>query len=327
MGGKEMDTVVTSSQPEEGRRLRIKKTGWSNDEKELLSQEVRMAREGNRPLRTVFERVAGVTNRRPNSVRNYYYATVTEAGEKLGKPASFVPFSEAEIKALINKVLEAQASGISVRACTMEMGNGDKKMMLRYQNKYRNVLKTDPERVRKAAADLREQGLAAPDPFNVRAGRRRTYPPGSVQEAHYDLVGVLSKLVKDAHTIEGMDAGAFFAGLGQLMSLAAAKGNGAQGDARQALVEAADRETALKARIEELKEEQDRLLSRILTQSSRNEKTREQVNALLAMLRQLMNVNRDFLTQNQVMKVSGLNRYIDELSRNVKECEKFITWE
>lgn len=325
-----MDTA--GMQPAQGIEslLRAKKAGWSESEKGLLWEEVKKARDDNRPLRTVFERVASTTKRRPNSVRNFYYATAGEESDpELKKPAAFVPFSDMEIEDLVEEVLSAQANGISVRSCTMRLGSGDKKMMLRYQNKYRNILKTNPDMVRHVMEKMKSEGKNWFDPYEGRAARHRE--SHSYEKRRYDLVEVMGRMVDDIHTTLGMDAQSFFKGLGMLAALASetVQKNAEMGDStdHEALDEALHREATLQRKIGELKDEQDKLLSRILTQSSRNEKMREQMNSLLAMLRQLMNVNREFLMQNQVNKVSSLGRYIDELSRNVEECEKLIARE
>ena len=61
------------------------------------------------------------------------------------------PFTEEETEALLEKVLEGRRKGYSVRKSIMEASGGDEKAMLRMQNKYRNLLKKQPERVEKAA--------------------------------------------------------------------------------------------------------------------------------------------------------------------------------
>ena len=95
--------------------------------------------------------------RKPNSVRNYYYARIKE--KDLSTTAlhagAFVPFTEEEIHSLLRTVLSAQANGISVRCCTMSMGGGDNRAMLRYQNKYRALLKNRPALVRQVAEELK----------------------------------------------------------------------------------------------------------------------------------------------------------------------------
>lgn len=138
--------------------------GWNAEEDALLWQEVRQARSENRPLKSVFDSVAQRTGRKPNSIRNYYYARAKEDPSQGHSPA-FVPFTEEEIRHLLITVLGAQARGMSVRACTLEMGKGDTRAMLRYQNKYRALLKTNPALVSEIVRYMKEQGMPCRDPY------------------------------------------------------------------------------------------------------------------------------------------------------------------
>ena len=131
----------------------IARTGWRSDEENLLWSEVKTARSEGRPLKSVFDSVASKTGRKPNSIRNFYYAKVREDPEHEHSPA-FVPFTQDEIWDLLVTVLSAQARGQSVRACTLDMGRGDTRAMLRYQNKYRALENDMP------SVDPYEKGLA-----------------------------------------------------------------------------------------------------------------------------------------------------------------------
>ena len=55
---------------------RGRRTGWSDDESRLLWETADEAQQQGLPLKAVFERIAEKTGRRPNSIRNYYYAQV-----------------------------------------------------------------------------------------------------------------------------------------------------------------------------------------------------------------------------------------------------------
>ena len=55
-------------------QARTGRNGWSEQETEELMEQARRAREEGRPLREVFEATAFRTGRKPNSIRNYYYA-------------------------------------------------------------------------------------------------------------------------------------------------------------------------------------------------------------------------------------------------------------
>ena len=149
----------------------IKHAGWSESESSLLWETADEAQQQGLPLKQVFERIAERTGRRPNSIRNYYYAQVRqrEGGER--RSARFVPFTEPEVEGLVEKVLKARAKGQSVRACLTELSGGDHRLMLRYQNKYRSVLKNRPDLIEQVAARLKEEGVECA-PVSVRARSR-----------------------------------------------------------------------------------------------------------------------------------------------------------
>lgn len=154
------------------------RTGWRSEEETLLWNEVKKARDEGRALKSVFDIVASETGRKPNSIRNYYYARARENPEESQRSPAFVPFSEQEIWDLLVTVLGEQAKGVSVRACTLHMGNNDTRAMLRYQNKYRSLVKTNPELVKEVVRSMRENNLPCIDPYeegrnNRRAGRPR----------------------------------------------------------------------------------------------------------------------------------------------------------
>ena len=52
----------------------ISHNGWRDEEDTLLFNEIRKVRSEGKPLRAAFDSVAMLTGRKPNSVRNYYYA-------------------------------------------------------------------------------------------------------------------------------------------------------------------------------------------------------------------------------------------------------------
>ncbi len=59
-----------------------RRAGWSEDEDMLLWQHARTAREHGIPIKSVFDAVARMTNRKPNSVRNYYYAQLRQGASQ-----------------------------------------------------------------------------------------------------------------------------------------------------------------------------------------------------------------------------------------------------
>ena len=138
--------------------------GWSQEETDLLRNEVRQASETGAPLRTVFERMGETLGRKPNSVRNYYYMQLREqGGEDCKRAAPFETFSDEEIHDLLRHILAAKGQGQSVRASVMDLSHGDKTLMLRYQNKYRALLRKRPDLIEDICRELREAGQPCPD--------------------------------------------------------------------------------------------------------------------------------------------------------------------
>ena len=145
---------------------RAARTGWREEETQLLWRQVHAASEQGAPLREVFESVAAQLGRKPNSIRNYYYAQLKEHDEPALKRAlPFETFSEDEVRALVRTVLQKKGEGMSVRACVTEMAGGDKSLMLRYQNKYRSTLRARPELIREIMDELTGEGLPCANPY------------------------------------------------------------------------------------------------------------------------------------------------------------------
>ena len=116
------------------------------------------------PLKAVFEQIARQTGRRPNSIRNYYYAQVRSREDGGGHTARFVPFTQEEVDWLMEQVLIARSAGQSVRSCLQKLSGGDHSLMLRYQNKYRAVIKSRPEYVHALVDRLNGEGIACDAP-------------------------------------------------------------------------------------------------------------------------------------------------------------------
>ncbi|MCR5808851.1 MAG: hypothetical protein K6G56_04750 [Clostridiales bacterium] len=141
----------------------MKKSGWTKEETELLFGLAESSKAEGGSLTEVFHRVAELTGRRPDSVRNRYYAGLSE----LGIPsARYVPFTGESSKQLIIGMLKLISRGYSVRKAALELADGDVSLMLRFQNKYRSLLTRSPELVEQTA---RENSLL---PALSRAKRR-----------------------------------------------------------------------------------------------------------------------------------------------------------
>ena len=96
-------------------------------------------------------------------MRNYYYAFLKkredERVERILKGKNLSagvvrPFTEEETEEMLRKVLTEKSKGFSVRRAILNVADGDEKLSLRLQNKYRNLLKKQPERIEQMAKEL-----------------------------------------------------------------------------------------------------------------------------------------------------------------------------
>jgi len=154
--------------------------GWQPEENDLLFGAVKEAAATGKPLRDVFTAVGQQLNRKPNSIRNYYYARIREMPELAPGKTTFRAFDEEELHLLLRDVLMARGRGESVRACVTRRAGGDRSTMLRYQNKYRSILKNHPEMLMEVARELRREGLPCPE--NAAACRRYTPFDAALQQ-------------------------------------------------------------------------------------------------------------------------------------------------
>lgn len=181
------------------------RNGWQPEEIELLWKELRAANEEGAPLRNVFTRTGEALGRKPNSVRNYYYLHCRDqGGEDARRAAPFETFTEEEIHALLRGVLEARGRGVSVRACVTDMSNGDHTLMLRYQNKYRSILRRRPDLIEQVCRELKQEGLPCPAP--TVAVRETPLPPAeSTDPDARKILEALSSLVRRADAVPEND--------------------------------------------------------------------------------------------------------------------------
>lgn len=154
-------------------------TDWTVEQTVELFNRCATARAKGESLTAAFEYMADKTSRSINSVRNYYYGQaktfelVPEAAQRLGiKSAAvrrdgFVPFEDGEVKSLVERVLIQKAKGKSVRATIFELANGDPKLALRYQNKYRSVLRSHRDLVESVMTELNARGVPFWDPYGA----------------------------------------------------------------------------------------------------------------------------------------------------------------
>lgn len=149
-----------------GRPIRGPHGGWQKQEIEALQKSIDEAEKTGESLRSVFDRLSRELGRKPNSIRNFYYAQIrTQEGGENGRALPFETFSPGEVEQLVESVLTARAQGMSVRACVRRLADGDRTRMLRYQNKYRSTIRTRPELVHRVMDRLTQSGVAFVSPY------------------------------------------------------------------------------------------------------------------------------------------------------------------
>lgn len=128
---------------------------WNNKEIKALFSHVELCTQKGMTLTKAFESYATSNARKPNSVRNYYYAELDnlEKNENirkkleidLSKHVKTNPnfFSNEEADKTMREINELVKKGNSVRKACLTLGGGDITKMVRLQNKYRTMKKDE----------------------------------------------------------------------------------------------------------------------------------------------------------------------------------------
>jgi hypothetical protein len=131
--------------------------GYSKNEAESLIKYICTQKALGRTLSSIFEDYASSSGRAKGSIRNYYYALLKSTDDKTVnellcntslKAETAKPFTDEETDKILKAILLSKSKGISVRQAVLKLSNGDDKLMLRYQNKYRNTLTKQPEKIK-----------------------------------------------------------------------------------------------------------------------------------------------------------------------------------
>ena len=137
--------------------------GYTQEEAETLVNYIHEGREEGKTLSYLFDSYGKSHGRAKGSVRNYYYNLLKSRGDErverllAGKDLHaerIREFTEEETEEVIKKILIERSKGLSVRRAIRNIAGGNEKMMLRLQNKYRNILKKEPERIQRAGESM-----------------------------------------------------------------------------------------------------------------------------------------------------------------------------
>lgn len=133
---------------------------WKEREVKELFCFVEQCKEKHMPLTTAFLEYAKKTNRMPNSVRNYYYLELSELQKNEARRKAlninlnkhekqeFKAFTRKEEFELAYFILQNERQGKSIRSSCLELSGNDVNGMIRFQNKFRSLLKTNKELIK-----------------------------------------------------------------------------------------------------------------------------------------------------------------------------------
>lgn len=119
-------------------------------------------------LSNIFTMYAKKHNKARGTIRNLYYAIAKLSNEDEGFCKKYLNGHRLQVEKkqefscqneydLIRQILLKKSQGKSVRKAVIEMSEGEQKLALRYQNKYRTLLKTNPGLVEEIAKNIEKE--------------------------------------------------------------------------------------------------------------------------------------------------------------------------
>ena len=138
--------------------------GYTEEEARGLVEYIKAGKQKGKTLTYLFETYGLKHGRAKGSVRNYYYSLMkNERGDERivrlldGSTLSVEKireFTPEETDEALKSILLERSKGLSVRRAIFNLAKGDDKLTLRLQNKYRNTLKKQPQKLIELAKEL-----------------------------------------------------------------------------------------------------------------------------------------------------------------------------
>ncbi len=156
--------------------------GYTEEEAKSLVEFIKDGKKKGKTLTYLFASYGLAHGRAKGSVRNYYYTLMKNEkdderivrlldGSELSVE-KIKEFTPEETDEALRSILAEKSKGISVRRAIFNLAQGDDKLMLRLQNKYRNTLKKQPEKLAALAA-----GLGLPqEPAKAKSEKDKSLP-------------------------------------------------------------------------------------------------------------------------------------------------------
>ena len=185
---------------------------WKDEDVKKLFEIVEQNKSKNQSLLTAFTEYAKLTGRKRNSVRNYYYQELTELQNNKSRASKLnidikkhivnesILFTESETREIISNILKLNNEGYSIRKACLKLANNDVNLMVRYQNKYRSVLKTNPKLIEEISKELNINQLKTNTNSNNLIYFKKQEPKTITENDINSLFLGLIKLVKKSAT-------------------------------------------------------------------------------------------------------------------------------
>lgn len=124
--------------------------------------------ENTKSLTKIFSDYSATSGMSKGTVRNMYYALArackkdrdlkkTYWGEKEIKVNKSELFSPEKERELVKKVMFGKMNGKSIRKSVYELADGNERLALRYQNKFRNVAKEKPSLIDEVSEEIEKE--------------------------------------------------------------------------------------------------------------------------------------------------------------------------
>lgn len=174
---------------------------WDDDSVRLLFSEVEQVKGKGGAIKDAFASFAKKQNRKPNSVRNYYYAEMArlhsnkDRAKKLGidltkhQKSEFAFFSQEEKDKIVGKIQEKLNEGCSVRKACYLLSGGDVKEMLRMQNKYRAETRSNILQFKKKSS----QQISDADVISLLSGIMKLVKRNAAEQTRNEIASELKE--------------------------------------------------------------------------------------------------------------------------------------
>ncbi len=176
-----------------------------SDAKELIKY---LKENKGKNLTKIFTEFALIHNKSKGTIRNLYYAIAKKSEEDKEFCAYYLDgknlnvnkitaFNYEDEKVLVKKILIEKSKGRSVRSAINELADGDMKLALRYQNKFRNAIKKDSSCIKEAIKELRQSKGYDFIPLNTLDTRTINVSDGIYKKLKTEIDSLVDRISKE----------------------------------------------------------------------------------------------------------------------------------